>query len=52
MAKLPERDPPVGSTLGQRKLTVHRHPLPKRNLGQTLAQMIGRVRRRGMEIGT
>lgn len=51
MAKSLERDPQVESILRQRKLTLGGMPLPDRNLGQTLADMIGRTRNRGIEIG-
>jgi hypothetical protein len=51
MAKALERDPQVESILRQRKLTLGGMPLPDRNLGQTLADIIGRTRSRGIEIG-
>lgn len=51
MAKALERDPQVESILRQRKLTLGGMPLPNHNLGQRLADMIGRTRSRGIEIG-
>jgi len=51
MAKSLERDPQVESILRQRKLRLGGMPLPERNLGQTLGEMIGRTRSRGIEIG-
>lgn len=51
LAKSLERDPQLESILRQRKLTLDGHPLPARNLGQTLGEWIGRTRSRGIEIG-
>jgi hypothetical protein len=51
MVKSLERDPQVESILRQRKLTLGGMALPDRNLGQALADMIGRTRSRGIEIG-
>ena len=51
MAKSLERDPQVESILRQRKLTLDGVALRDRNLGQTLAEMIGRTRGRQLGIG-
>jgi hypothetical protein len=51
MAKSLERDPQVESILRQRKQAFGVPELPGRNLGQSLAEMIGRTRGRGIGIG-
>ena len=51
MAKGLERDPQVESILRNRKVQLGLPEIPTRSIGQSLADMIGRGRSRGLEIG-
>src|ERR1700712_2091837 len=51
MAKSLERDPQVESILRNRKAQLGLPDVPSRSIGQSLADMIGRGRSRGIEIG-
>ena len=51
MAKGLERDPQVESILRNRKVQLGLPDTPTRSIGQSLADMIGRGRSRGLEIG-
>jgi len=51
MAKPLERDPQVESPLRNRKADLRLPDMPGRNVGQRLADMIGRGRSRGPGIG-
>jgi Ti-type conjugative transfer relaxase TraA len=51
MAKSLERDPQVESILRNRKAQLGLPEVPGRSIGQSLADIIGRSRNRGLEIG-
>ncbi|QNA86659.1 Ti-type conjugative transfer relaxase TraA [Sphingomonas sp. So64.6b] len=51
MARSLERDPQVESLLRIRKVELGLPPIPSRSVGQSLADMIGSGRRRGLGIG-
>jgi len=51
MARSLERDPQLESLLRQRRSQLGLPELPMRSMGQSLADMVGRPRSRGIEIG-
>ena len=51
MARSLERDPQLESLLRQRRSQLGLPELPTRSMGQSLAEMVGRGRSRGIEIG-
>ncbi|TPG39751.1 Ti-type conjugative transfer relaxase TraA [Sphingomonas koreensis] len=51
MAKSLERDPQIESLLRIRKSELGLPPIPSRGMGQSLADMVGKWRSRGLDIG-